>query len=190
MTPQATETNVTNGVDIEALMATMDAITATPEIAKFKFRLQNQWQDGGHNRSRVNGFHGAGEETTRDKTFLLDAHEPPVLLGNDKGANPVEHLLHALTACATTAMVYNAAARGIEIEEVESSVKGSIDLRGFLGLDKNVRNGYNDIQMKLKIKADVSDEQIQELCQLGPTFSPVFDSLTNGVAVAVTGERM
>ncbi len=185
-----TRTTKLNGVNVDELCKTIDTVKTAPEVAKFKFRLRNRWKDGGHNRSMVNGFYGAGEEIERDKTFTLYADEPPVLLGEDNGANPVEHLMHALAACITTSMVYHAAARGIEIEEVESSMEGNLDLRGFLGLDKNVRNGYENIRMNFKIKADVDDEQLQELCRLGPTFSPVFDSVTNGVPVQVTADRM
>lgn len=179
-----------NGVNVEDLFKTIDAIKATPGIAKFKFRLGNKWIDGGHNRSTVDNFYGALEDIERSQTFVLDADEPPILLGKDSGANPVEYLLHALAACVTTAMVYHAAARGIEIEEVESTLEGKIDLRGFLGLDPTVRNGYEGIRMHFKIKADASDEQLQELVRMGPTYSPVFDSVTKGVPVTVDGERM
>jgi uncharacterized OsmC-like protein len=120
----------------------------------------------------------------------LEADEPAVLLGKDAAANPVEHLLHALASCLTTSMVYHAAARGISIEEVESSFEGDLDLHGFLDLDKNVRNGYQGIRVNFKIKADVADEQWQELVELGTGHSPVFDSLTNGVPVSVNAERL
>jgi len=102
----------------------------------------------------------------------------------------VEHLLHALAACLTTSMVYHAAAQGIQIQEVESSVEGDIDLHGFLELDRNVRNGYQGSQVKFKIKADVSDDQLEKISQLGPRYSPVFDSLTKRVPVSVTAERL
>jgi uncharacterized OsmC-like protein len=146
--------------------------------------------DAGHNISTTEGFWGAGQEHSRSKPFVLEADEPPVLLGKDIGANPVEHLLHALASCLTTSMIYHAAARGIQVDEVESSLEGDLDLRGFLKLDKNVRNGYQGIRVNFKIKADVPDEKLLELSQLGPEHSPVFDSLTNGVRVSVTAERM
>jgi uncharacterized OsmC-like protein len=112
------------------------------------------------------------------------------LLGNDKAANPVEHLLHALAACLTTSMIYHAAVRGIHIEEVESSLEGDLDLRGFLDLDPEVRKGYQGIRVTFKIKADVPDEQLQEIVQLGTGHSPVFDSLSNGVAISARTERL
>jgi uncharacterized OsmC-like protein len=179
-----------NGVAVDDLFATVDAIKATPSIAKFKFRIKNEWQGGGQNSSTADKFTGAGGEQSRLKPFVLAADEPPVLLGKDAAANPVEHLLHALASCLTTSMVYHAAARGIQIEEVESTLEGDIDLQGFLELDKNVRRGYQGIRVNFKVKADVSDEKLQEVIQLGPGHSPVFDSLVNGVPVTVTGERL
>jgi len=181
---------VVNGVSVGDLLATVDTIKATPAIAKFKFRIRNQWADAAQNSSTVDTFYGAGKEISRSKPLVLEADEPPVLLGKDTAANPVEHLLHALAACLTTSMVYHAAARGIQIEEVESSLEGDVDLRGFLELDQNVRNGCQGIRVNFKIKADVPDEQLREIGQLGPRHSPVFDSLTNGVPVVVAAERM
>jgi uncharacterized OsmC-like protein len=181
---------IVNGVTVDDLFMTIDAIKATPAIAKFKFRIRNQWLDGSQNKSTVNTFYGADQNLSRSKPFVLEADEPPVLLGKDTAANPVEHLLHALASCLTTSMVYHAAARGIQIEEVESSLEGDIDLHGFLGLDRNVRKGYQGIRVNFKIKADVPDEQLQEIVQLGPGYSPVFDSLTNGVPVSVKAERL
>jgi uncharacterized OsmC-like protein len=182
--------NTVNGVAVDGLSKTVEAIKSTPALARFNFRIRNEWVDGGRNTSTVANFYGAGQEHSRPKAFFLEADEPPVLLGNDSAANPVEHLLHALAGCLTSSMVYHAAARGIHIEEVESSLEGDIDLRGFLELDKNVRNGYQRIRVNFKIKADVPDEQLQELCKLGSAHSPVFDSLTNGVLVAVTAQRL
>ena len=179
-----------NGIAVEDLNKTVDAIKTNPAIAKFKFRVHNQWMDGGQNTSTADTFYGAGGEQSRPQPFVLAADEPPVLLGKDSAANPVEHLLHALASCLTTSMVYHAAARGVHIEEVESSLEGDLDLRGFLDLDKNTRNGYQGIRVNFKIKADVPDEKLHEVSQLGPGHSPVFDSLTNGVPVSVTAERL
>ncbi len=179
-----------NGVAVDDLSKTVEAIKATPSIAKFNFRIHNQWLDSAKNNSTVDTFYGAGQELSRSKPFVLEADEPPVLLGTDSAANPVEYLLHALAACMTTSMVYHAAARGIHIEEVESSLEGDIDLQGFLELDKNVRNGFQGIRVNFKIKADLPDDQLQQIGQLGPGRSPVFDSLTKGVPVSVTTERL
>jgi uncharacterized OsmC-like protein len=179
-----------NGVAVEELAATVTAIKINPSIASFKFRVRNQWDDGAKNKSVAAGFFGAGEEHAYANNFVLEADEPHLLLGTNTAANPVEHLLHALASCLTTSMVYHAAARGIQIEEVESTLEGTLDLRGFLKLDPQVRNGYEGIQVRFKIKADVSDELLQQLGQLGPQHSPVYDSLVNGVPVTVTAERL
>jgi uncharacterized OsmC-like protein len=181
---------IINGVNVIELVQTIEAVKASPEVAKFRFRLHNEWLDGSHNRSTVNGFQGATQELQRSKSFLIHADEPTVLLGRDQAPNPAEYLLGALAACVTTSLVYHAAARGIQIDEVESKFEGDIDLHGFLGLDKNVRNGFQNIRMTLAIRADVSDEELDELAGLGPRFSPVLDSVTNGVPVTVRAERM
>lgn len=178
-----------NGVDVDRLFETIDAIKQMPRLADFKFRLRNRWVNGGLNRSSIKNFYGTGKENQRQEPFVLDADEPPVLLGEDAAPNPVEYLLHALVACVTTSLVYHAAAKGIKLKEVETKVEGEIDLHGFLGLDANVRRGYKNIQIKFRIKADVPDEQLEELCRLGPTYSPVFDSITRGVNVDVGLDR-
>lgn len=179
-----------NGVNVDDLFTTIDSIKATPAIAKFKFRIHNEWQGASQNSSTVSAFYGASQERSRPVPFVLKADEPAILLGKDEAANPVEHLLHALASCLTTSMVYHAAARGILIEEVESSLEGDIDLHGFLDLDSNVRKGYQGIRVSFKIKANAPDEQLQEIAQLGTSHSPVFDSLTNGVSVSVTTQRL
>src|ERR1700688_2286347 len=181
---------IINGVNVNDLFTTIDTIKAAPAIAKFRFRIRNQWVGASQNRSTVGNFYGAGQELSRPKPFVLRADEPGVLLGTDAAANPVEHLLHALASCLTTSMVYHAAARGIAIDEVESSFEGDIDLQGFLGLDESVRKGYQGIWVNFKVKADVADEQLQEIVALGTGHSPVFDSLTKGVPVSVRAERL
>jgi uncharacterized OsmC-like protein len=180
----------TNGVDTTRLQETVTAVKATPALGRFKFRIENRWIDAGENRSEVKSFYGSGQDLSHNAGFTLEADEPEILLGQDKGANPVEHLLHALASCVTTSMVYHAAARGIKIEQVETSLEGDLDLQGFLGLDPAVRNGYQQIRLKQRIKANVTDEQLRELSSLGPTFSPVFDSITKGVPISVSTERM
>ena len=181
---------VVNGVDVTGLMQTIDAVKADPAVAKFRFRLQNEWLEGGRNRSTVDGFYGAGQPHQHAKSFMIHADEPTLLLGRDQAPNPAEYLLTALAACVTSALVYHAAARDIKIEDVESQIEGDVDVRGFLGLDPSVRNGFQNIRMTLAIRADVTDEQLQELASLGTGFSPVFDSVTNGVPVTVRTERM
>jgi uncharacterized OsmC-like protein len=181
---------IVNGVNVDNLFTTIEAIKVAPSIAKFKFKLRNQWLGASQNASTVGAFHGASQEQQRPQTFILRADEPALLLGEDTAANPVEHLLHALASCLTTSMVYHAAARGIQIEEIESSFEGDIDLHGFLDLDPKVRKGYQGIRVRFKVKADVPEAQLQEIVQLGTGHSPVFDSLTRGVPVSVAAERL
>jgi uncharacterized OsmC-like protein len=180
---------IANGVDVRRLTETIEAVEAAPELAKFQFRLQNRWIQGGENRSKVDLFSAGGTEAQHKTSFTLLADEPELLLGADSGANPVEHLLHALASCVTTSTVYHAAARGIVVEEVESTLEGELDLRGFLGLDPAIRNGYQGIRLKLFIKGNISDEQLEELSLLGPRFSPVYDSVAKGVPILLTAER-
>lgn len=179
-----------NGVNVDGLAATIEAVKAAPQIAKFNFNIRNKWKEAGQNSSTVNEFHGAGQQQSRPQPFILESDEPVILLGKDTAANPVEYLLHALAACVTSSMVYHAAARGIHIEAVESSFEGDIDVHGFLDLDSNVRKGCQGIRANFKIKADVPEAQLQEIAMLGPKFSPVFDSVSNGVPISFTAERL
>jgi uncharacterized OsmC-like protein len=181
---------VINGVNVSNLHQTIDAVQANPTVSKFKFRLNNKWIDGSRTFSSVNGFHGACQDFERPSSYFLHSDEPAVLLGGDTAPNPGEYLLSALAACVTTSMVYHAAAKGIMIQEIESKVEGDVDLQGFLNIDPKVRKGFQNIRMSFAIRADVSDEQIQELVAVGTGFSPAFDTLTMGVPIAVKAERM
>jgi len=179
---QATMTGVINGVDVDRLGATIQTVQQNTSLATFRFRAKNRWIDGGHNRSTIQSFYGAGQEdTVRTKPFALDADEPPVLLGKDQGANPVEYVLHALAACLTTSLVYHAAARGIHIESVESTLEGDLDLQGFLGLSDEIRRGYKEIRVLFLIETDAPAEQLKELTK----FSPVHDIVSNPVPISI-----
>ncbi len=177
-----TTANVKNGVNVDQLVETINHIQEQPELAKFEFRAKNNWIDGGHCVSSVKEFYGAGQEdTTREETFTMECSHPQVLLGQDEAATPPEVLLHALSSCLTGAMVYHAAANGIDIEGAESTIEGSADLHGFLGLDPEVRTGFSGITMKLKVKSDASAEQLEQLAK----FSPVYDMITNPTPVSI-----
>lgn len=177
---------IINGVDVGTVESTVNAIQETPDLAKSKFRARNKWISGGHNRSHINHYYGAGQEHSRSKPFVLDADEPPILAGEDMGANPVEYLLHALAACMTTTMVYHAAIRGIRLDEVESNLEGDIDLRGFLGLSDDVRRGYQEIRVNFKVKTDAENvERLKAFSRL----SPVYDVVSNGTRVKVQIEK-
>jgi uncharacterized OsmC-like protein len=176
-----------NGVDVEGLGNTVKAVQEKPALAKFEFRAKNRWINGGHNETTIKSFYGAGQEdTTRTQPFVLEADEPPVLLGEDQGPNPVEYVLTALAACLTTSMVYHAAARGIRIEEARSELEGDLDTRGFLGLSDQVRKGYRQIRVKFTVKSDASAEQLRELCE----YSPVHDIISNPVPVSIQIEKV
>lgn len=181
----AARSNMINGVDIEALLGTVNAIKNDPELGASRFRASNTWLSGNHNRSTVTGFYGAKQEIAHKRTFTMDADEPAILAGNDEGANPVEHLLHALASCLTTSMVAHAAVRGIPVEEVESELEGDIDLRGFLGLAPDVPKGYTDIRVKFRVKAKPEDlNMLRKLV----TFSPVFNTISQGANVDIDVE--
>ncbi|MGE0101511.1 MAG: OsmC family protein [Blastocatellales bacterium] len=180
-----TETMI-NGVNTEKLFGTIDAIREMPEIAKFNFRATNKWIKGGHNRSTIKDFYGAGQEdTSRKAAFVLDNDEPAVLLGDDNGANPVEYLLHGLAGCLTSSLVYHAAAQGVNLDEVESTLDGDIDLRGFLDFPDGIPSGYQNIRVNFRIKSDAPREKIEELVEKAQRVSPVFNSITKGVKVDV-----
>jgi len=176
-----------NGVDVDRLRETIGAVKAKPELGKFRFRAENKWIDGSHNRTRIQGFYGAGrEDSSRREAFVLDNDEPELLLGKNRGANPGEQVLHALAGCLTSGLIFQAAARGISIESVESRLEGDVDLRGFLGISDEVRNGYQGIRVTFKIKADAPREKLEELCRLAQAHSPVLDTVSHPVPVTVS----
>lgn len=175
-----------NGLSLEALVGTIDAIKQTLTLAQFEFRATNQWISGGENRSRIKEFYGAGQEDeSRTEAFEFTNGEPPILLGNNEGANPVEYLLHALAGCVTTTTVVHAAARGIKIESISTKLVGQIDLQGFLGLDDSVPVGYESIQIDMDIKADCSDEELDDLLSFTRDHSPVCNTVCRPVPVTL-----
>jgi uncharacterized OsmC-like protein len=177
---------IRNGVDTGVMFATLDAIKAQPELGSFRFRAGNRWIDGAHNRTTIREFYGAGQEdTSRAEAFVIDAGEPAILLGKDTGANPAEYLLHALAACLTTSLVYVAAARGVKLTAVESTLEGDMDVRGALGLDDDYRNGFERIRVSFKVEGNAPAEKLREVVARAQGRSAVFDIVTNGVPVSV-----
>jgi uncharacterized OsmC-like protein len=175
-----------NGLDAEAMVATVEALKGEPTLAQFEFRAGNRWVDGGENRSRIKEFYGAGaEDESRTEAFEFTNGEPPVLLGANEGANPVEFLLHALAGCVTTTTVLHAAARGINIERISTELVGTIDLQGFLALDDDVPVGYEQVQIKMDIVADCSDEELDELMAFAKEHSPVCNTVCRPVPVTL-----
>lgn len=175
------ESTVRNGVDVGALFATIAAVRQDAEIAKFRFRAANRWLGGDRNRTTVTGFYGAKQEQPHAVPFEMECGEPSVLLGQDRGANPVEHLLNALIGCLTTTMVYHAAARGIEIEAIDSELEGDLDVRGLLGTSSEVRKGYSEVRVRMCVKSAASPQLLRELSQ----FSPVFDVVSRALPVKI-----
>ncbi len=184
-----TQEKKVNGLNVDQLFKTIELIKEKPEIARFKFRATNKWVDGTHNRATVKDFYGAGQEDTSREPMVFELDEPPVLLGKNLGANPVEYLLVALSGCLTTSLIAHASAKGIEIKGVESRYEGDLDLRGFLGLSEEVKVGYENIRVYFKINADVSEEQKEELIRMAQKYSPVFNTISSPVPVSVQLEK-
>jgi uncharacterized OsmC-like protein len=176
---------IRNGVDTATLFATLDAVKQAPEAASFQFRAHNQWQSGTHSRGTIADYFGVGEERTHERTFTFDADHPAVLVGTDHGPTPVEFVLHALAACLTAGLANIAAARKVKLTEVRSTVSGDIDLNGILGLNPEVRNGYQQITVRFTIKGDAPAEQLRELLDQSRARSAVYDVITNGVPVTI-----
>lgn len=186
MTETTTARTPRNGVDVPTLFATRDAVKANPEIADFQFRASNTWISGTHNRTTIQGFYGAGQEdSSRTEPFLYDADHPAVLVGTGKGPTPVEFLLHAIAACLTAGLANIAAARGVTLHRVESTVEGDIDLLGILGLSAEVRNGYRQIRVRFVVEGDATPEELAALVEQSRRRSAVYDVLTNGTDVVI-----
>ncbi len=178
-----------NGVNVDQLIGTIEAVKGDPDVAKFQFRANTKWVDGGHCRTEFKNFYGAKtEDKSRKKTIVMEGDEPGVLLGKDRGANAVEAILHALASCLSVGFVYNASAQGITIESLDFSLEGKIDLHAFLGLSETKRPGYENIKVKYRVKADASREKLVELCNYVQKTSPVLDIIRNPVSVTVEME--
>jgi uncharacterized OsmC-like protein len=176
-----------NGVNVDQLVATVSAIKQNPDLARFQFRARNEWLEGGHSRTFIQGFYGASQEdTSRTTPFVLEGDEPPVLLGENAAANAVEAILHALASCLAVGFVYNAAAQGIKIDSLEFELEGDLDLHAFLGLSDQVRPGYDNIRLSYRVKSDASREKIVALCEYVQKTSPVLDIIRNPVPVSIS----
>jgi uncharacterized OsmC-like protein len=176
---------IVNGVNVEQLFSTIDLIKKKSEIAQFKFRAANQWVNGTHCRATVRDFYGALKEDASREPMVFEIDEPPVLCGSNLGANPVEYLLVALSGCLTTSLIAHSAVKGIKIKKVESRYEGDIDLRGFLGISKDVPVGYKNIRVFFKIDADASGEEKEGLIKIAQKYSPVFNTITKSAPVSV-----
>jgi uncharacterized OsmC-like protein len=182
----AAEATRVNGLDVQAAVDTIAALKADKSLARFQFRARNTWINGGENRSTIRDFYGAGkEDRSRDQAFEFTNGEPPVLLGNNEGANPVEFLLHALAGCVTTTFVLHAMARGITIKSLSTELQGDIDLQGLLGLDEGVPAGYERIDIRMHVDADCSETELEDLMAYAQRHSPVCNTVCRPVPVVI-----
>ena len=179
-----TDNPIRNGVDTATLFATLDAVKGNNDIAKFQFRASNKWISGTHSQGTINGFYGAGQEMEHKGVHVFDVDHPAVLVGTDNGPTPVEYVLHALAACLTAGIANIAAARGVTLTEVSSTVEGDIDLLGILGLSDQVRNGYQQIRVGFTLRGDDPDK-LRSVVEQSRQRSAVFDIVTNGVPVSI-----
>lgn len=178
-----------NGINVDQLFNTIEQIKGNPEIAFFKFRATNEWANGTHCRGTIKDFYGALENDDTRPAVTFDMDEPPVLLGNNEGRNPVEYLLVALSGCLTTALVAHSSAKGIKIKKVSSRYEGDIDLRGFLGISDEVPVGYQEIRIFFTIEAEATVEQKEEMIKSAQKFSPVYNTITKSAPVTVQLEK-
>src|SRR3954470_13342335 len=174
-----------NGVNVQALLDAREVLADAPAAAQFTWRASSKWENGVHTTTRIQNFFGLGEEQSHKTETVFDADHPAVFAAEDNGITPIEYLLVGLTSCLTAGVASVAQNRGIQLRSVESTVEGHHDIRGILGVDSDVRNGFNDIKVTFKIDADASKEEIEALVAQSQKRSAVFDALTNPTDVTV-----
>ena len=174
-----------NGVNVEALLAAREALKGAPAAAKFTWRASCKWQDGTFSRSVVQGFRGLGDEQKHKTEFVFDADHPEIFAAEDRGATPVELVLVGLASCLTAGVAAVAQNRGIQLRSVEARLEGNMDIQGILGMDSEVRNGYEDIKVTFHIDADASKKDIEALVAQSQKRSAVYDIITNPTSVSV-----
>jgi len=178
-------TTANNGVNVDALLAAREALEQTPEAAQFKWRATCEWKNGTHSHSEVEGFFGLGAEQHHRKTFTFDADHPEVFASEDKGATPVEYVLVGLASCLTTGIAAVAQNRNIQLRSVKATLEGDMDIQGILGVDSDVRNGFDGIKVTYQIDADANREDIEALVAQSQKRSAVYDIVTNPTNVTV-----
>jgi uncharacterized OsmC-like protein len=181
----ATETPVNNGVNVEALLGAREALTAAPEAAKFVWRATSEWQNGTHSKSNVEGFFGLGEEQNHRTKYSFDMDHPEIFASEDHGATPVEYVLVGLAGCLTAGVAAVAQNRGIQLRKVTATLEGDMDVRGILGMDSEIRNGFGGIKVTYNIDADATPEDIRALVAQSQKRSAVYDIITNPTDVRV-----
>jgi uncharacterized OsmC-like protein len=180
-----TTAKVDNGVNVEALLGAREALTKAPEAAKFAFRASCKWVNGTHSRSSVKSYYGLGTEQSHKTEFKFDADHPEVFASEDNGALPVEYVLVGLASCLTAGIAAVAQRRNIQLRSVESRVEGTLDIQGILGIDRDVRNGYDNIKVVFDVDADAPRKDIEALVAQSQKRSAVFDIVTNPTSVTV-----
>jgi uncharacterized OsmC-like protein len=174
-----------NGIHTAALFATIDVVKNQPQLAAFQFRAKGEWLTGTHMQTTMADFSGAGGEHSHKAAYTTEADHPAVLCGQDNGPTPVEYVLHALAACITAGIANIAAARGIPLHSVTSSLEGDMDLRGILGLSKEVRNGFSALRVAFEVKGDAPQAKLQQIVEQACARSAVLDILSNGIPITV-----
>jgi len=177
--------SVNNGVNVQALLDAREVLKGAPQAAKFKWRASCKWKNGTHSRTNIQGFHGLGEEQKHKTEFSFDADHPEIFASADLGVTPVEFVLVGLASCLTAGVAAVAQNRGIQLRSVEAKVEGSMDIQGILGIDSDVRNGYDDIKITFNIDADASKKEIEALVAQSQKRSAVYDVVTNPTNVTV-----
>jgi uncharacterized OsmC-like protein len=178
-------TTVVNGVNVQALLDAREALKDAPEAAQFTWRANSTWQNGVHSTTTIQGFFGLGQEQSHKTRAVFDADHPEVFAAEDNGITPIEYLLVGLASCLTAGVASVAQNRGIQLRSVEATVEGAHDIRGILGVDGDVRNGFNDVKVTFTIDADASRQEIEALVAQSQKRSAVFDALTNPTDVTV-----
>src|SRR5271163_1359298 len=178
-------TAIDNGVNVQALLDARDALAGAPEAAQFTWRASSKWQNGVHSTTTIQNYFGLGEEQSHKAETILDADHPEVFAAEDNAITPIEYLLVGLASCLTAGVASVAQNRGIQLRSVEATVEGHHDIRGILGVDADVRNGFNDVKVTYNIDADASREDIEALVAQSQKRSAVFDALTNPTNVVV-----
>jgi uncharacterized OsmC-like protein len=182
----STTKNITdNGVNVEALLEAREALTQAPEAAQFTWRAKNEWVKGTHSRSTVEGFFGLGEEQQHRSRFTFDADHPEVFASEDHGATPVEMVLAGLASCLTAGIAAVAQNRQIQLRSVTATLEGAMDIQGILGIDGDVRNGFQGIKVSYKIDADATPDELKAVVAQSQKRSAVFDIVTNPTNVSV-----
>ena len=180
-----TDSPVDNGVNVAALLEAREALSGAPEAAQFQWRATCEWVNGTHSHSSVEGFFGLGEEQSHKTQFEYDADHPELFASEDHGATPIEFVLVGLASCLTAGIAAVAQNRGVQLNSVESQLEGKMDIRGILGMDSDVRNGYDDIKVTFKIDADADRKEIEAIVAQSQKRSAVYDVITNSVNVTV-----